>query len=625
MRLKATIVSLISIFIVALTAILLYCFWPAIKGTVDNSKYYTQAELQESYDKGYDDGCKTEIELTAQVKYYKSLVDEYYIQVNTLNDEITTLTKTKKDYETQLSNVESQKNNLQTQVDNLTTIKTNNETTIASLNNKITNLQKQVTNLTNSGEDKDELIANLNSQIATLQNTVAQLQATNDMNVATITSLNTQITNLNSQITNLTEQSQNSQGRINALNNKINELQASVTYYENYIKSLENGEQVVVTFEFDGSVYNIQIVNKGSKLSVVDPTSTTYKIFNGWTVNGEPIDLSTYTITASVQIIADVTYKYDVKFMVDDTVHNSQIIEKNSCATLPTTPSKEGYEFDGWSRNGVEVISDIPTRQVTENITYFAIFSIEPAVLSSTNFSNAFSSKKDSATSLTFDYYTNENQYLLDGLNVIYGKEGLSLDSKNEIKLFESGTSFFVLSDKKIVLDNLNSFFKNFINLKRISFKNFNTSKVTSMSHMFYGCKALTSLDLSCFDTSKVTNMSYMFYDCFSLKTLNITSFDTSNVMGMSDMFSFCCNLITLDLSSFNTKCVFNMSYMFYGCYKLETIYANDNFCFDYLQHEEKMFYDCTNLVGAISYDSLKTDVNYANYTTGYFTYKAKN
>lgn len=374
MKLKATIISLVSILVVGLTAILLYCFWPAIKGTVDNSKYYTQEEMQKSYDKGYNDGCKTETELTGQVKYYKSLVDEYYIQVNTLNDEITMLTKNKKDYETQITNLETQKTNLQSQVNNLTTIKTNNETTIASLNSQIASLQNQVTNLTNSGEDKSEQIKTLNSQITTLQNTVSQLQTTNDMNVATITSLNTQIVNLNTQISDMTLQSQNSQSQINALNNKISELQASVTYYESYIAQLENGEQVVATFEYDGSVYNIQIVNKGSKLSVTTPTSTTYKIFNGWTVNGSAIDLSTFTITTNTKIVADVTYKYDVKFKVDDTIYNSQIITKNNCATLPTSPTKDGYEFDGWSLNGVDVISDITTRQVTQNVTYTAVF-----------------------------------------------------------------------------------------------------------------------------------------------------------------------------------------------------------------------------------------------------------
>lgn len=345
-----------------------------VKDGMSGTGVYTKEDINKSYEDGYNTALADKEEYTKLISSYRDTITTLNDNISQLNSQVTILQNNNKDYSNQIDKLNTQKSSLETQVNNLTTIKTNNETTIASLNSQITDLQKQVTNLTNSGEDKDEQIANLNSQIATLQNTVSQLQTTNDMNVATITSLNAQITNLNSQITNLTEQSQNSQSRINALNNKINELQASVTYYENYIKSLENGEQVVATFEYDGSVYNIQIVNKGSKLSVVDPTSTTYKIFNGWTVDGEPIDLSTYTITSSVKIIADITYKFDVKFMVDDEVYSSQIIENNSCATLPTAPSKEGYEFDGWSINGVDVLSDIATTQIIENTTYIAVF-----------------------------------------------------------------------------------------------------------------------------------------------------------------------------------------------------------------------------------------------------------
>lgn len=374
MKLKATIISIVSVLIIGLTAILLYCCWPAIKGTVDNSKYYTQKELQESYDKGYNDGCKSETELIGQVKYYKSLVDEYYIQVNTLNDEITMLTKSNKNYQTQIDNLTTQKTTLQSQVDNLSTIKANNEATIESLNNQIAELQEQITRLTKSGETKSDQIISLNNQITTLNSMVAQLQATNDLNVKTITSLNTQIANLNSQISEMTTVYQNSTSQINVLNKKINELQTSINYYESYIASLENGEQVVATFEFDGSVYNIQIVNKGSKVSVVSPESTAYKIFNGWTVNGSLVDLSSYTINSNTKFVADVTYKFDVKFMVDDTVYNSQIITKNGIVTLPSNPTKDGYLFEGWSLNGVDILENISTTQVTENLTYYAVF-----------------------------------------------------------------------------------------------------------------------------------------------------------------------------------------------------------------------------------------------------------
>ena len=345
-----------------------------VKDGMSGTGVYTKEDINKSYEDGYNTALTDKEEYTKLIASYRDTITTLNDNISQLNSQVTILQNNNKDYSNQIDKLNTQKSSLETQVENLTTIKSSNETTIASLNNQITSLQNQVTNLTNSGEDKSEQITTLNNQIKTLQNTVSQLQTTNDMNVATISSLNTQIANLNTQISDMALQSQNSQSQINALNNKISELQASVSYYESYIAQLENGEQVVATFEFDGSVYNIQIVNKGSKLSVTTPTSTTYKIFNGWTVNGSVIDLSTFTITTNTKIVADVTYKYDVKFKVDDNIIDSQIITKNNCATLPTNPTKDGYEFDGWSLNGVDVISDITTNQVTQNVTYTAVF-----------------------------------------------------------------------------------------------------------------------------------------------------------------------------------------------------------------------------------------------------------
>ena len=137
---------------------------------------------------------------------------------------------------------------------------------------------------------------------------------------------------------------------------------------------MENGEQVVATFEFDGSVYNIQIVNKNSIVTVTTPTSTDYVIFNYCTVNGEKVDLSTYQITTNTKFVANVTHKYDVKFKVDNTDYDSQIVVKNGYATLPEEPIKAGYEFDGWSLNGVDVVENISFTAVTQNVTYQAVF-----------------------------------------------------------------------------------------------------------------------------------------------------------------------------------------------------------------------------------------------------------
>ena len=109
----------------------------------------------------------------------------------------------------------------------------------------------------------------------------------------------------------------------------------------------------------------------------------------------------------------------------------------------------------------------------------------------------------------------------------------------------------------------------------KVVFKDFDTSSVTDMSSMFYGCSKLTTLDLSSFDTSAVTNMNNMFKYCERLTTLDLSSFNTSSVTLMGSMFDSCTNLTALDLSSFDTSSVTNMGFMFYNCNNLTTIIGN--------------------------------------------------
>ena len=374
MKAKSLIVSLILIVCFAGIGIGLYCAWPAITGTITDSKYYTSEDLQDAYDKGYDDAFKNKDELTQQVDYYKELTDTYYISILDYQAQIKDYETLTKNNQNTISTLEQNKIDLQTQVDNLNTIKNNNEKTISDLQVEVSNLENQVKILTNNDTVKAEEIAELNKQILSLNNLISQLQNTNTLNINTIASLNSQIENLNSQISNMTLQNQNVNSQITALNNKISELQESINYYEQYIASLENGEQVVATFEFDGSVYNIQIVNKNSIVTVTTPTSTDYVIFNYWTVNGEQVDLSTYQVTTNTKFVADVTNKYDVKFKVDNTDYNSQIVAENGYAILPDEPTKTGYEFDGWSLNGVDVVDNISSTAVTQNVTYLAVF-----------------------------------------------------------------------------------------------------------------------------------------------------------------------------------------------------------------------------------------------------------
>ena len=118
---------------------------------------------------------------------------------------------------------------------------------------------------------------------------------------------------------------------------------------------------------------------------------------------------------------------------------------------------------------------------------------------------------------------------------------------------------------------NMSSMFYGCSSLTSLDLSNFNTSSVTNMQSMFSQCSSLTSLDLSSFNTSSVTNMDSMFSGCSSLTSLDLSSFNTSSVTDMQSMFSQCSLLTSLDVSGFNTSKVTNMSYMFSSCSKLQT------------------------------------------------------
>ena len=162
--------------------------------------------------------------------------------------------------------------------------------------------------------------------------------------------------------------------------------------------------------------------------------------------------------------------------------------------------------------------------------------------------------------------------------------------------------------------------FKECSALNSLNLTKFNTARVTDMNCMFYGCYALKSLDLTNFNTENVTDMNCMFFDCNALKSLDLTKFNTANVTDMESMFQLCKALESLDLTNFNTANVTGMRLMFYGCSALTTIYASDNFKTEKVGISDNMFWECNNLKGFIEYNKNNTDLQYANYKTGYFT-----
>ena len=172
----------------------------------------------------------------------------------------------------------------------------------------------------------------------------------------------------------------------------------------------------------------------------------------------------------------------------------------------------------------------------------------------------------------------------------------------------------------------MGSMFYNCSSLTSLDLSNFNTSNVINMGYgMFYNCKSLKELDLSNFDTKKVIDFSDMFNGCSSLENIELSSFDTTNATNMANMFYNCKSLKQLDLSSFNTSKVTNMSKMFLQNNEINTIYVSEKWNTSNVTSSSLMFHSCTSLVGAVPFDSSKTDISMANYTNGYLTYKSNN
>ena len=108
--------------------------------------------------------------------------------------------------------------------------------------------------------------------------------------------------------------------------------------------------------------------------------------------------------------------------------------------------------------------------------------------------------------------------------------------------------------------------------VKKVVFDaSFANTRPTSFFSWFRGCENLTSIEgIEYLNTENVENMSFMFRDCYALESLDLSSFITAKVTSMSHMFYICKALTTIYASDkFVTNQVTYGNNMFYGCEKL--------------------------------------------------------
>ena len=213
--------------------------------------------------------------------------------------------------------------------------------------------------------------------------------------------------------------------------------------------------------------------------------------------------------------------------------------------------------------------------------------------------------------------------YDCKALKQIEGMEYLNTSEVKDMSKMFYGCSALTSIDLKHFntqnVTNMKGMFRRCSALTSLDLQHFNTQNVTDMRIMFDDCKALKTLDLQNFNTQNVTDMYGMFWNCAALTSLDLQHFNTQNVIEMSLMFAHCLALTSLDVQNFNTQKVTDMNWMFYACPALTTIYSNTAWrC----PKSDDMFFCNPKLKGAVSYDGKNRDVMMANPETGYFTAK---
>ncbi len=264
---------------------------------------------------------------------------------------------------------------------------TNKTTEFASLQvenaanlGKITAYEKQINLLKEQLKQEQEktdadkqTILSLNSQISTLETEKQNLENINTSNTNTINLLNSQVLNLNNTVTELTNNINKNITNIQKLTTQVNSLQESVKYYELLIGAYDFEDKAVITFEYNNSVYSLQVVDKGTAPTTNTPEDTDYIKFNYWMLNGVEVDISTLKPTENITLVANLTYYFDINYYDGSEKYSSVKVEQGQTpANLQLTNTAEKH-FLGWSLDGVNVVNP-SSIQVNETTNLYAVW-----------------------------------------------------------------------------------------------------------------------------------------------------------------------------------------------------------------------------------------------------------
>ncbi len=292
--------------------------------------------------------------VVAENELNKKEVNSLKISIQEKEEIIQGLQSTITEKVNKISEIETEKSILETEKEDLLSqIETMTEEQIAELarlNNKISDLEKEKSTLTS---EKAELQTQYDNMLVEKNNLLLDKQTLENR----IEDNNKKIANYESQIL--------------QLQNEITRLTTLLESYEELIN-----ETHIVTFYIGDEIYSAKAVRYGKTISEFEvPQETNSYIFNYWTLDHETeVDILTMPITEDVSVYANYTPKYKVEFESVGEMISTQYIVDGQSIQMVESPIKEGYVFLGWSLNGLDVIQNLQSFSITENVTLYAVF-----------------------------------------------------------------------------------------------------------------------------------------------------------------------------------------------------------------------------------------------------------
>lgn len=266
---------------------------------------------------------------------------------------------------------DSEKYNLNTEVKNLTKVKLGYESTIKDYTENIKTQRETIMMLqeeverneseirrlkVNESENYQKIVV-LENQNASLQRVINSLNDSNTITSSAVAAMTKQLGEINTLLQQYIAKDKENRAEIEKLKEQNASLEKQLGLYKRMVESLVEEDTSIVTFMYNGNVYDVQLVQNGEKVTVVTPSNSEYFVFNGWLQNGVSVDLTQVTITSDTVFVADL--KPLVK--VNVTVNNQSTRTNVRTYYFDSFKSAANWTYDPSKivvTNGVCVASD---------------------------------------------------------------------------------------------------------------------------------------------------------------------------------------------------------------------------------------------------------------------------